>query len=1145
MAITIDELNIIIDAESKQATNAVDTLIGRLENLNRVLGIFSKAGGKIGGTFKKVNNSVNTASNGVNTFTTNTDKGAKSTQKFTDKLAGQISKFHTLYGAFKAVALVMGNWFNESNDYIETLNLFNVTMGEGADAAYNYAENVQKLVGIDIAEWMNYQGTFKQLTSGFGVASDSANIMSQNLTQLSYDLASFFNTDVETAFDKLSSAMSGQVKGLREFGIDTTVASLQEYALSKGIDTSVRSMTQAEKSLLRYNYIMEKSTLIQGDMARTLVTPSNALRILNAQLTQMKRALGNIISVVVVQFIPYVQAMVQVITEAANSIANFFGFELPKIDYSGLGGNMADEFEDAEDSANGVADAAKKIKKQLMGFDELNILSNPDADSGGGASAGASGGVLGGMEPLEYDFLKGLDTGKLDEVKSKLNKIWKILKPIANLIAGIFAVVAVTKWAGAIVGGISAISAAIYASNVGFALLAWVGGAATFAEAIAFVSASMSPFQRVMLGVATAVAEFLVIFFTIKDLTYSISTGTATLGQIISSVTVVVIALTAAFVAFSIAFNSTGIGLIITLLVGAAAALVGLISGFAESGKAAYEASEDYKIMTAVIEAAETRIETCQAAIDRMNEGIKELDQVSNDYATAKALTTEIFELNEKANLSQYELAQIRTKVEVLNGLNIDGLKLSIDETTGRVVQSREEVMKLIDSLEQQARMEAMRDIIVESYKSQYTAQTELTSAANDYTVASESLRQKQEELANTSWWDFSKRAELKAAIEKEQEAMAKAEESYNKANETLKIANTNIVNLSDEYAALAAAEKGIGDGTVEGLKKMTSSLDGAAETMKGKGAEVGAGAAEGIKSTAHLTGEETQKLADQGIEAYCEALGIHSPSTVFRGFGENMVQGLVNGIQNLKAKASSTITSLAGAMNTGFSETVKTSFGSNNTLTNELNKILENAKNTFSKKTWEELVNGISNTINKLSVTNFNNSLESITNKAKSVFNSSTWEGYARNVTNALSRIQMPTFRSIGLSVSFDTWVSADKEKVYKALGLSGWPRMSWYTYATGGFPDMGEMFIAREAGPELVGTIGKKTAVANNDQIISGIEGGVYRAMVAANANSNGGGTQTIRIINEIDGDVVGEKVIKYHNGKVMQTGVSPLLV
>jgi hypothetical protein len=94
---------------------------------------------------------------------------------------------------------------------------------------------------------------------------------------------------------------------------------------------------------------------------------------------------------------------------------------------------------------------------------------------------------------------------------------------------------------------------------------------------------------------------------------------------------------------------------------------------------------------------------------------------------------------------------------------------------------------------------------------------------------------------------------------------------------------------------------------------------------------------------------------------------------------------------------------------------------------------------------------------------------------------------------------------------------------------------------FADGGFPDMGEMFIARESGPELVGRIGNKTTVANNDQIIAGIESGVYRAMVAANS---GGGNQTIRIINEIDGDVVGEKVIRYHNGIVMQTGESPLL-
>ena len=96
----------------------------------------------------------------------------------------------------------------------------------------------------------------------------------------------------------------------------------------------------------------------------------------------------------------------------------------------------------------------------------------------------------------------------------------------------------------------------------------------------------------------------------------------------------------------------------------------------------------------------------------------------------------------------------------------------------------------------------------------------------------------------------------------------------------------------------------------------------------------------------------------------------------------------------------------------------------------------------------------------------------------------------------------------------------------------------------AEGGIVGEGQMFIAREAGPELVGSIGRKTAVANNDQIVSGIEAGVYRAMVAANSG-NSGGSQTIRLINEIDGDVIGEKVIQYHNGRVMQTGASPLLV
>lgn len=1102
MALTIDELNIQIEAESKKATSAIDALVDKFQKLQNVLGPLASTNIKISNSFNTTTKTIEKASNATDKHKNSTDKAGKSAKSYTDKLAQQISKTRTLYGAFETLAKKMAGLFNESNEYIETLNLFKVTMGEGADAAYEYAESVQNLIGIDLGEWMQYQGVFKNLTAGFGVASKDANIMSQNLTQLSYDMASFFNTDVETAFDKLSSAMSGQVKGLREFGVDTTVASLQEYALAKGIDTKVRSMTQAEKSMLRYNYIMEKSIIMQGDMARTLVTPANALRVLNAQLTQMKRAFGNVISVIITQFIPYIQVMVEAVTDAANALAKFLGFELPKIDYSGLGDGGA--FEDDEEALKGMSGSLKKIKKQLMGFDELNIISNPDSDSGA-AGGGSASGSLNGMKPIEYDFLKNIDTSAFDKVAKKLKDIWKTLKPIATLVAGIFAVAIITKWAGAVSNAFQLINAKMYASTIGFAIQAWIGGAATFGESLAYISQSMSTLQKVALGVGTAVAEFLVIFTLVRDLTYDVNNGSATTGQIITTIIAGIAALGVAWVAFYTVFMATGIGAIIATIATAVVALVagiaGFVSGVQEAGKAAYESTEDFKIMSTVIEDAAERTERCDEAIKSMTESVSELDRVSYDYAIAKNLTNEIFELNEKATLSNYELAQIKQKVEVLNGLNIDGLQLTIDETTGRVIQTRKETEALIEVLKKEAQMEALRDIMVESYRNQYQAQVDVKNAQNDLVTASQALKKSQDELEGTAWWDFGKRAELKAAIDKEREAVAEAHRSYEKANETMELAGKNIAFASEEYNKLAGAQETFVKATDEANK----SLEVAATDSYKNAANIVNGATKGITDNAGAFTNSVSGMANDGNNAFAKAIDSHSPAKKYVEFAGNIVQGLVNGVNGSKNKAIETIKVLAQEMNKAFSDTVNSTFGKNVTLTTALDKILENAKKAFSK---------------------------------------TTWEGYAKNVTNSLAAIKTPSLKNLGLSVWFDTNVSSDKKKVYDALGLSGWPKLNWYTYAQGGFPDVGEMFIAREAGPELVGSIGRKTAVANNDQIISGIESGVYRAMVAANAGANGG-TQTIRIINEIDGDVVGEKVIKYHNGKVMQTGVSPLMV
>lgn len=425
-------------------SNNFNTVINNLFNNQRINNITDSFNDLSRTTFNSqyigaVNNTANAVYNygrALGQATENVQRHANHTRTLFHRLATTVGQFYILYMAVKKVANIYAEWYTKSNDFIENMNLFEVTMRSGTNAALDYAKSVEQIMGIDLADWLNYQGKFQQLSKGFGVASEQADIMSKNLTQLSYDLSSFFNVDAQKAFEKLSSAMAGQVKGLREYGIDVTVASLQQYALSKGIDLTVRNMTQAQKAVLRYNYILEKTVNIQGDMARTIITPANSLRILNAQLERLKRTLGNIISVVVTKFIPYVQAGVNLITKFAERIANAFGFELPKIDYSGLD-DAVSITEDMDDAASNLSDdfadaaaEAKKLKYQLMGFDELNILKSPTDDS----AASKVEDNLANLYPSdlglgipEYDF--GLDSVSLkaDEILNKLKEAFNNL----------------------------------------------------------------------------------------------------------------------------------------------------------------------------------------------------------------------------------------------------------------------------------------------------------------------------------------------------------------------------------------------------------------------------------------------------------------------------------------------------------------------------------------------------------------------------------------------------------------------------------------------------------------------------------------------------------------------------------------------
>lgn len=364
---------------------------------------------------------------------------------------------------YRAAVKFLGNVINKASEYQEDLNLFTVSMGEYAEEAYNYAQKVSEVVGIDPAEWMRNQGVFNTIITGFGVAGDKAAYMSQNLTQLGYDLASFYNIDFESAMQKVQSGIAGELEPLRRLGYDLSVARLEQERLNLGIDKSVSSMTQAEKSQLRYYAMMTQVTQVQGDMARTLEQPANMLRVLRAQLEQCARAIGNLFIPILTKVLPIAIAVADGLRQIISAIAGLFGVTLNTPDWNASIGNATSGTEDIADNMGSAVESAKELKRYLAPFDELNVLPDQSTGSGGsgsGTGLGTGSGDL-GIELPGYDFLKNAVTTQIDEWKKKLEPLVTFvkdnLKEILELIATIGIALLAWKLSNDFLNGIMAL----------------------------------------------------------------------------------------------------------------------------------------------------------------------------------------------------------------------------------------------------------------------------------------------------------------------------------------------------------------------------------------------------------------------------------------------------------------------------------------------------------------------------------------------------------------------------------------------------------------------------------------------------------------------------------------------------------------
>lgn len=389
---------------------------------------------------------------------------------------------------FRKIGHFIAQAVTESNKYQEDLNLFTVALGQYAAEAQNYAEKVSDVMGIDPAQWLRNQGVFNTLLTGFGDTAERAQLMSQNLTQLGYDISSFFNISIEDAMQKLQSGISGELEPLRRLGYDLSQARLEQTALNLGIKESVANMTQAEKAELRYYAIMTQVTTAQGDMARTLEAPANQLRILQAQLTQAARAIGNIFIPALNAILPYAIAVVQVIREIANALANLAGFKLTDVDYSGVNsaavgaGSLADNLDDA-------AGAAKKLKQYTAGFDELNVFA-PNTGSGSGAGAGGAGGF--DFDLPTYDFLGDAVQTRIGEIKKMIeDTLAEITTIVSGFMLAVGAILVVTGVNIPLGVGLMAAGAVGLAATVG---LNWTAMSSELASTLALITGVVGGF---------------------------------------------------------------------------------------------------------------------------------------------------------------------------------------------------------------------------------------------------------------------------------------------------------------------------------------------------------------------------------------------------------------------------------------------------------------------------------------------------------------------------------------------------------------------------------------------------------------------------------------------------------------------------
>lgn len=1029
-------------------------------------------------------------------------------------MAGMIYISKSVVRGLKSIGRTLADVTQEAVQYTETQNLFEVSMGKNVEGLNQYYEQALEFqnkladkLGANVEESMRYQALFNAMSKSMGVASDKAYILSENLVKMGYDLSSLYNIDPKAAMTKLRAGITGQTKPLREIGIDITQTTLQSVADSLDLGVEVANLSQAEKVLLRYLAVLRQSAVAHGDFARTLSSPANQIRIFNAQITILKRNVGSLGSAILYNIMPYVNAVIMVINKLIKALASLFGVDIEG--FTAGFGDVSGYVDDIDTGVGGISDGmgsaaknAKEFKRQLMGFDEINNITLPDTSSGGGGGGGGAGG--GGIgtginQKLldaigEYDNLMDKVRNKADDIRDRMLQWLGITEDLRGKLHW--------SWSDMDDGAkkLTIALGSLLGLKLGTKIVGLIGNLSNLKGILLGTTAATTPFQKGLVAIKDVVVK-------VKGKIAELFTGIKTaLGGSSGAV-----ALSLATIAGGIAtfisgtkdmkksaddldgtmkglddgFNKLGVafGKTITGGIAVGATLGSVIPGAGTLAGGAIGAVVGAVggLISEVVSLNKTPVAKQFDVLSEASEETKDaLKKFVKDY---DMLNQEIMSISwSNAIITPDEISIIKSRTEELVSATTSKLE------TGKV----EALTKLKDYYRGFLPEDELADIIS---KTQDMYDQEIDVVTNASEVIYGILEQASAE--NRALTENEKNQILDAYYQMEEGTVSAFSESQTEATVILTKLKQNAASLTTEAASEVVKNA---------IKQRDESIQAAEDSYT-----------EQIRYATKL--KEAGVISEETYNQMIDAAGLAKDEQI--NAANEAYKNVLDTLKTQNSDVAKNIDETTGDIKTKWDffkdhlkkwkDNVVENF---NGLKEAAGHIWDHFKSSMTEKFWN-IVDKVKEKIEQLKA-----KIDEIKDKFR--------------FTNfSLGKLKLP-------HLSWSTtpapeWIG----KILSALNLpTSVPKLNVSWYAGGGMVDNGEFFVAREAGPEMVGRMGNRTAVANNDQIVQGIKQGVYEAMMSAMSQNNN--STTIKL--DLDRAILFKDMQTQANDYYRQSGESP---